>query len=190
MENLLIDALTWLLKLMSFRSKKEKQKLQRAIEYIDDSLKHLKCLINHETSNESDMEYSHAHLKTAHFNIFPILGKVLTGQDCNIIRQSLMSGRIYYHAVKYGKVSDEDIKRDYEERFYLIANNIYNSNTFRHNSNEKVLRELVKDNRVVSGDERKVVLDEIKATCLEDISRIETLRDKYKSQQVLILSPD
>lgn len=186
----LVELVTWLLKLISFRSKKEKQKLQRAIEYIDDALKHLKCIVNHEASNESEVEYSHKHLRNAHFNIFPVLGKVLTGQDCNIIRQSLMSGRIYYHAVKYGKVSEEDIKRDYEERFYLIANNIYDNRTFRYNSNEKVLKELVKDGRVVSGDERKQVLNEIKATCLEDISRIETLRDRYKSQQVLILAPD
>src|SRR5699024_7729462 len=147
-------------------------------------LEHLRVLITPESHAESEIEYSRKFLQRAYQEVPEILDNIATAKEGDIIRKSLMAGRVYYHAVRYGKVEDDHIKSDYEDRFNTYIEHIYPSDDFRQNSNEKVVKELVRDGKVIPKEERSTVLNYIEQVCREDIARIESLRERIKSRQI------
>src|SRR5699024_537956 len=101
-------AILWLLslflKLFPLVLKQQREKNQRVIEYIDKCLEHLRVLITPESHAESEIEYSRKFLQRAYQEVPEILDNIATAKEGDIIRKSLMAGRVYYHAVRYGKV--------------------------------------------------------------------------------------
>jgi hypothetical protein len=158
------------------------------VEYIDKCLEHLSILFHYEKHTEEEHEYARVFLQQAHREVFKILDGVATGKECDIIKKSLMAGRIYYHAVKYGAVNDEQIKVDYRDRLCAYVDQIYTQKEFRQNSNEPVLKELVENGAVISAEDRIDKLSKIKTVCREDIVRIEILRDMLKTRQVFYVT--
>ncbi len=176
----------WLLQLVGIRTSQQKEVIERVIEYINNCLNHLERIMFFEKYSEDEIEYSRRFLQSAYHEIFEHLNGVASAKQCDIIRKSLMGGRIYYHAIKYGKVTEEQIKADYEDRLYAYKNDVYSQREFRQSSNEPVLTELVKNGTVISDDDRDYQLGKIITVCREDIERIESLREKLKTRKVLI----
>jgi len=157
-------------------------------------LEHLKVIMNYDAQNQHEIEYSRSFLQVAYHEIHSHLDGVASAKECDVIRKSLMGGRIYYHAARYGKVTDNEIKSDYEDRYYAYNNHIYdlekmpNSEMplFRLNSNEPLFRYLIKDGKVIPKESREYELNKMKTVCREDIQRIEWLREALKTKKVKI----
>ena len=174
-------------KILCILSKREKEKKSRVIEYIDKCLEHLKVILFYEKHTEQEIEYSRKFLQGAYQNIYLALDGVASPREADQIKKSLMAGRVYYHAVKYGSVNDDTIKADYTDRLHAYVTNMYKQDEFRQNSNEVVLKELIVDGKTISREEREYKLSKIKSVCEEDIARIETLREVLKTRVVFYL---
>lgn len=174
-----------ILRLFGIRAYREKEKVQRVIEYIDTCVHHLKVVMQFDDHNESETDYSRVFLQKAYHEVPKHLDGVATAKESDIIRKSLMGGRVYYHAARYGEVSDDQIKADYEDRFYAYVNHIYDGTDFRQNSNEPILSHLVKDGKVIPKEKREHELQQLRCVCREDIQRIESLREQLKTRRVL-----
>ncbi len=188
MEALIEKLIRWLLKLLHLRARREKEKSQRVIEYIDQCLMHMRTVMHQNGLHDSEVEYAHTWLKQAHFDLPNIVKNLATPKECDILRQSLISARVFYHAVRYGKVDEERIKNDYEERFTRYVCQVYDQNSFRKNSNETILRDLVRDGEVIQESERKRILENLMTVCMEDIARIDSLKEQLKTRQVYVVT--
>ena len=184
---LLERLVTGLIKLLSAIGNHQRQKSKRAIEYIDTCLEHMKVILDDDEYRKSEIEYSHSWLKGAHLDIFSAVGNLVTPKECDLIRQSLMSARIFFHVSRYGKVSEIAIRHDYQERLARYETGCHDQKDFRQNSNEKVLAAIVKDGHVVSLGERAYMLEKLKTVCVEDVARIDALRETLKTRQVFII---
>lgn len=190
MEALIVKLIGWLLNLLDLHARREKEKSRRVVEYIDLCLTHMHTVMHQDGSRSHEVEYAHAWLKQAHLDLLNVVENLLTAKECDILRQSLMSGRIFYHAVRYGKIDDDKIQQDYEERFTRYVCRVYDQDSFRQSSNEVVLRDLVRDGRVIGAAERKEVLEQIEMVCMEDIARIDSLKEQIKTRQVYLVTSE
>ena len=177
----------YLLKFLSLSSKRARAKNQRIIDYLDECTKHFTIIISHEKYSQVELEVSHKWLKHAHLDLLRNLGNLLTAQELDILRQSLMSGRIYYHAVRYSKVSDDQILDDYKGRLQRYIENVYDQREFRHNSNERILKDLVKYGKPIPEKEREYILSKVKTVCIEDLARIYAFKERLKTRHIYII---
>jgi hypothetical protein len=138
----------------------------------------IKC--NGQISDEFEM--AHKNIKSIHRTIVYDLKNSMGLQDCDLVRKSLISGRILYWAIKFNKMDDEEIKTIYMERFDEYMNPSYTQEQFRQNSNEPVLVKLVRDGMVISAAEKKSVIDQIKSVCMEDMARIGEISRRIESE--------
>ncbi|WP_211165482.1 hypothetical protein [Pseudoalteromonas arctica] len=111
------------------------------------------------------------------------LNCIATPVECDIIKNSIASARIYYHAVKEGKVVNENLSIDYDSRYQLYVNHIYDQNSFRQSSYETFLRQLVKDKREIDKGYVQMELQKIKEVCQEDVARIMSLKEQLKTRK-------
>ncbi len=175
----------WIVKLLGFRTAQEKERVQRVIDYIDTCLEHMRKIMGYEEHPEAVVEQSRSFLQGAHHELPIHLNKVATAVECDIIRKSIMSARIYYHALKDGEVNDEQIKRDYQERYYAYVSNLYDQDDYRQNSYERFLNDLVNygvkmDKEWLDHDRQK-----IRQVCQEDVSRIMLLQEQLKTRRIM-----
>ena len=148
------------LQAFGMRSAKQKEKTQRVIDYIDTCLEHMENIMGYKKDvNEASVEQSRKFLQSAYHEMAFQLNGVATPVECDIIKNSIASARIYFHAVKEGKAVNEDLTIDYESRYQLYINHIYDQKEFRQNSYETFLRQLVKDKREIRSEERRVGKD-------------------------------
>ena len=166
----------------------EKNKQKRVIEYLEECIAKFHTIMDHEIRNRNEVEYAHQWLKRAHQDIYNQVENIVTPKECDIIRQSLMSARVYYRANMYGCVGDgAAIQKDYTERLSKYTHHVYEQKEMRENSNEIVLVELVRDGRALGQDERKDKLARIKTVCMEDMTRIESIKEVAKSRLVFMI---
>lgn len=173
-----IDVISWLLKLLDIRTRREKTQNQRIIEYIDQCLSHMRTVMHQDESKMYEIEYAHKWLQLAHLDLLNVVENLAAPEECDILRQSLMSARVLHHAIRYGKVDDGSIQKDYRERFTRYTRQLYDQNSFRQNSNEVVLQELIQDGKVIHVSKRQCILDQIREVCMEDIARIDSLKER------------
>ena len=167
------------LQIVGIRTAKQKEKTQRVIDYIDTCLEHMENIMGYKKDiNEASVEQSRKFLQQAYRELPLQLDGVASTVECDVIKNSIASARIYYHAVKEGKVLDSSLENDYESRFQLYVNNVYDQQLYRQNSYETFLRQLVKDKREIDKAYVSMELQHIKEVCQEDVARIMSLREK------------
>ena len=176
-----------ILQLLAILQKGQEAEAQRVIEYIDACLSHLKTILFMEKHSQEEVEYSRKYLQKAHQQIFGQLDGIASAKESDIIRKSLMSGRVFYHAAKYSFEVDEQTRSDYNDRYYGLMHEAYGQDEFRLNSNEVLLKQLARDGEQLERDELQDRLVKIKEVCKEDILRIETLREEIKSRVVFVV---
>ncbi len=165
------------LQLMGIRTAKQKEKIQRVVDYIDTCLDHMENIMGYKKDeNEASVEQSRKFLQQAYRELPIQLDGVASTIECDIIKNSIASARVYYHAVKEGKVLDSCLESDYESRFQLYVNHVYDQQLFRQNSYETFLRQLVKDKCEIDKAYVSMELQKIKEVCQEDVARIMSLR--------------
>lgn len=171
----------------NIRSSKNKDKIQRVVDYIDTCLDHMNNVMSYEKGiNESAVDQSRKFLQSAYHEMALQLDGVASPVECDIIKNSIASARIYYHAVKEGQiVDDENLSIDYESRYQLYRQNTYGQTTYRQNSYETFLKQLVKDKREIDKNYVKIELEKIKEVCREDVGRIMSLKEKLKTKKVI-----
>ena len=172
----------WIIKLLTFMSVSRKAKLNRVVDFIDKCVEHMKTILYQNNEDVEQVEFSRKWLQQAHQDIFDIVGSLVNASECDILRNSIVSARVFHHAVQYGKVDDERIKFDYSERFVRYTNGSYDQQRFRQNSNEVVLKKLVFDGLVINEEIRKHVLENLKDVCEEDVARVSILKEKIKTR--------
>ncbi|OEF50749.1 hypothetical protein A1OW_24300 [Enterovibrio norvegicus] len=133
--------------------------------------------------NEASVEQSRKFLQQAYRELPLQLDGVASTVECDVIKNSIASARIYYHAVKKGKVLDSILENDYESRFQLYVNHVYDQQLYRQNSYETFLRQLVKDKREIDEAYVSMELQKIKEVCQEDVARIMSLREQLKTRK-------
>jgi len=174
-----------ILQIFGIKSAKQKEKTQRVIDYIDTCLEHMNTIMGYQKDvNESSVEQSRKFLQNAHHEINLHLNNVATAIECDIIKNSIASARIYFHAVKEGKVIDDALITDYESRYHLLSKDVYGQRNFRQNSYEAFLRQLVIGERVIDKDYVQMELQKIKEVCQEDVARISSLKEELKTRKV------
>lgn len=178
--------LSLLLQAMGIRSAKQKEKTQRVIDYIDTILDHMGNVMGYKKDiNEASIEQSRKFLQNSFIELPLQLDGVASTIECDIIKNSIASARIYYHAVKEGKVLDSCLEHDYESRLQLYVSQVYDQQMYRQNSYETFLRQLVKDKREIDKDYLSMELQKIKEVCQEDIARIMSLKEKLRTRKAL-----
>lgn len=145
-------------------------------------------IMEQDGKKSSEIEYAHTWLKQAYLDLFNTIGNLASPKECDIIRQSIVSARVLYHAIRYGKVEDESTQKDYEERLIRYTKQVYDQVEFRPNSNELFLRELAKDGKSIQESDRTRILNHIKEVCMEDIARIDSLKEVIKTRRVYVVS--
>ncbi|WP_254623324.1 hypothetical protein [Vibrio cholerae] len=172
------------LQLVGIRTAKQKEKTQRVVEYIDTCLEHMENIMGYKKdTNEASVEQSRKFLQQAYRELPLQLDGVASTVECDVIKNSIASARIYYHAVKEGKVLDSSLENDYESRFQLYANHVYDQQLFRQSSYETFLRQLVKDKREIDKAYVSMELQKIKEVCQEDVARIMSLKERLKTRK-------
>lgn len=183
---MMIKILDFGLKLIGLHSSRQKEKIQRVIEYIDTCLEHMENVMGYKKdTNEVSVEQSRKFLQVSYHEISLHLNGVATPIECDIIKNSIASARIYYHAVKEGKVIDNELETDYESRNYLYRNNVYDQKTYRESSYEAFLSKLVKGKCEIDTKHAQMELQKIKEVCREDVARISSLKEKLKTRKVV-----
>lgn len=173
------------LQMVGMRTAKQKEKTQRVVDYIDTCLEHMENIMGYKKDiNEASIEQSRKFLQQAYRELPLHLDGVASTIECDIIKNSIASARIYYHAVKEGKVLDSSLESEYESRFQLYINNVYDQQLFRQNSYETFLRQLVKDKREIDKAYVSMELQQIKEVCQEDVARIMALREQLKTRKI------
>lgn len=188
METVFGKIINWILKLLNMFARHEKAKTQRVIEYIDQCLIHMRTVMHQNGLKLSEVDYAHKWLKQAHLDLLNVVESMVAPKECDILRQSLLSARVLYHAERYGKVDEKQIRNDYEERHTRYVCNVYDQTSFRQSSYEVVLCNLVRDGNVIQESERSLVLDKLKEVCMEDIARIDSLKEQFKTRQVHVIT--
>ncbi|MEZ8080959.1 hypothetical protein [Enterovibrio norvegicus] len=172
------------LQLVGKRTAKQKEKTQRVVDYIDTCLEHMENIMGYKKDiNEASVEQSRKFLQQAYRELPLQLDGVASTVECDVIKNSIASARIYYHAVKEGKVLDSILENDYESRFQLYVNHVYDQQLYRQNSYETFLRQLVKDKREIDEAYVSMELQKIKEVCQEDVARIMSLREQLKTRK-------
>lgn len=172
------------LQLFGIKTARQKEKTQRVIEYIDTCLEHMENIMGYKKDvNESSVDQSRKFLQQAYLELPLQLDGVATTVECDIIKNSIASARIYYHAAKEGRVIDISLESDYESRFQLYQNNIYDQKVFRQNSYEAFIKQLVKDKRKIDKNYVRMELQYIEEVCQEDVARIMALRERLKTRK-------
>lgn len=177
--------MNWIIKLLGMRTSQEKERVQRVIDYIDTCLDHMNKIMGYEEHAQPVVEQSRMFLQGAHHELPKHLDKVATAKECDIIKKSLMSARIYYHALQDGAIRDKQIKNDYQERYYAYKNNIYDQKEYRQSSYEAFLKQLVNDGREMDSAYMNHERQKIREVCQEDVSRIMLLKERLKTRRVL-----
>ncbi len=172
-----------LYKFLGLQSSKEKEILQRVIEYIETCVEHMENIMGMNSSNQTQVEYSRKFLQGAYQEMPIHLNELAKPVECDIIKKSLMSARIYYHAVKEGEVRDEDLKIDYQERLSTYRNNVYDQKMFRQNSYEQFLYDMVMHGRKIDKNNPNYSLQKILEVCREDVAKINLLKERLKSRK-------
>jgi len=173
------------LQVFGIRSAKQKEKTQRVIDYIDTCLEHMENIMGYKKDiNEASIEQSRKFLQTSYHEMALQLNGVATTIECDIIKNSIASARIYYHAVKEGKVIDDDLSIDYESRYQLYKNNTYDQQRFRQSSYETLIWKLIKDKRKINKEYVERELQMIIEVCQEDFARIMSLKEQLKTRKV------
>lgn len=122
----MIKELGLLLQIFGYRSAKQKEKTQRVIEYIDTCLAHMGNIMGYQKDiNEASVEQSRKFLQNASHEMALQLDCLATPVECDIIKNSIASARIYYHAVKEGKIVNTDVTIDYESRYQLYILTVF-----------------------------------------------------------------
>ncbi|CAH0540318.1 hypothetical protein [Vibrio marisflavi] len=171
-------------KVVGLRTAKQKEKTQRVVDYIDTCLEHMQKIMGYSNDPSSaSIEQSRKFLQQAYLELPIQLDGVASTIECDIIKNSIASARIYYHAVKEGKVLDSCLESDYESRFQLYTKHIYDQQMFRQNSYEAFLKQLVKDKREIDKQYIDHELQKIMEVCQEDIARIMILRETLKTRK-------
>jgi len=178
--------INWVIKLFGLRTAQEKEKVQRVIDYIDTCMEHMHTIMGYSEHSKEVVEQSRKFLQGVHHEIAIHLDGVATTVECDIIKKSLMSARVYFHAMKDGEIRDEQIKNDYQERLYAYNNNIYSQDDYRQNSYETFLRYLVNDGRCIDSNDIHYDLQKIREVCQEDVSRIQLLKERLKTRKVIV----
>lgn len=182
----MIKELGLLLQIFGYRSAKQKEKTQRVIEYIDTCVAHMENIMGYKKDiNEASVEQSRKFLQNAFHEMALQLDCLATPVECDIIKNSIASARIYYHAVKEGKIVNADVAIDYESRYQLYINHIYDQKKFRQSSYEAFLRQLVKDKLEIDKDYVQMELQKIQEVCQEDVARIMSLKEKLKTRKAV-----
>ncbi|MCS0433590.1 hypothetical protein [Vibrio diabolicus] len=172
------------LQIVGIRTAKQKEKTQRVVDYIDTCLEHMENIMGYKKDiNEASVEQSRKFLQQAYRELPLQLDGVASTVECDVIKNSIASARIYYHAVKEGKVLDSSLENDYESRFQLYVNNVYDQQLYRQNSYETFLRQLVKDKREIDKAYVSMELQKIKEVCQEDVARIMSSREQLKTRK-------
>ncbi|WP_281188586.1 hypothetical protein [Vibrio harveyi] len=172
------------LQIVGIRTAKQKEKTQRVVDYIDTCLEHMENIMGYKKDiNEASVEQSRKFLQQAYRELPLQLEGVASTVECDVIKNSIASARIYYHAVKEGKVLDSSLENDYESRYQLYVNHVYDQQLYRQNSYETFLRQLVKDKREIDKAYVSMELDKIKEVCQEDVARIMSLREQLKTRK-------
>lgn len=172
------------LQIVGIRTAKQKEKTQRVVEYIDTCLEHMENIMGYKKDiNEASVEQSRKFLQEAYRELPLQLDGVASTVECDVIKNSIASARIYYHAVKEGKVLDSSLENDYESRFQLYVNHVYDQQLYRQNSYETFLRQLVKDKREIDKAYVSMELQKIKEVCQEDVARIMSLKEQLKTRK-------
>lgn len=180
-----MNALKVIQSLIQYRKSKLSNKTQRVIEYIDMCLSHMDKIMGYQKDvNDAEIDQSRKFLKGAYHEMALQLDGVATTVECDIIRNSIVSARIYYHAVKEGKVVDQDLIYDYESRYYIYINNTYDQKEFRQNSYEAFVKQLIKDGREIDKNYIQMELQKILEVCQEDVARISLLKERLKTRKV------
>ena len=178
--------INWVIKILGFKVAQEKEKVQRVIDYIDTCMEHMHTIMGYANYSENVVEQSRKFLQGAHQDIAIHLDKVATTKECDIIKKSLMSARVYFHAIKDGEVRDEQIKNDYQERYFAYTNNTYSQDEYRQNSYEKFLKYLVNDGEHIDPKDMNYELQRIREVCQEDVARIQFLKERLKTRKVIV----
>lgn len=174
------------LNLIGLRTAKQKEKIQRVVDYIDNCLQHMDNIMGYKKDvNEASVEQSRKFLQQAYLELPFQLNGVASTIECDVIKNSIASARIYYHAVKEGKVLDSCLENDYESRYQLYVNQVYDQQLFRQSSYETFLRQLVKDKREIDRDYVTMELQKIKEVCQEDVARIMSLKEILKTRKAV-----
>lgn len=174
------------LQLIGIKAAKQKEKTQRVVDYIDTCLEHMENIMWYKKdANEASVEQSRKFLQQAYLELPLQLNGVASTVECDVIKNSIASARIYYHASTEGKVLDRSLESDYESRFQLYVNHVYDQQLFRQNSYETFLRQLVKDKREIDKAYVSMELQKIKEVCQEDVARIMSLREKLKTRKAV-----
>ena len=180
----MIKLISLALQAFGIRSAKQKEETQRVIDYIDTCLEHMENIMGYKKDvNEASVEQSRIFLQNAYHEMALQLNCIATPFECDIIKNSIASARIYYHAVKEGKVVNENLSIDYDSRYQLYVNHIYDQNSFRQSSYETFLRQLVKDKREIDKGYVQMELQKIKEVCQEDVARIMSLKEQLKTRK-------
>ena len=180
----MVKIFSLVLQIFGMRTAKQKEKTQRVIDYIDTILTHMENIMGYKKDvNEASVQQSRKFLQLAYLELPLQLNGVATTIECDVMKNSIASARIYYHAVKEGKVIDSCLEKDYESRFQLYTNHIYEQEFFRQNSYETFLRQLVKDKREIDKKYVSMELQKIQEVCQEDVARIMLLREKLRTRK-------
>ena len=172
------------LQIVGIRTAKQKEKTQRVVDYIDTCLEHMENIMGYKKDiNEASVEQSRKFLQQAYRELPLQLDGVASTVECDVIKNSIASARIYHHAVKEGKVLDSSLENDYESRYQLYVNHVYDQQLYRQNSYETFLRQLVKGKREIDKAYVSMELDKIKEVCQEDVARIMSLREQLKTRK-------
>lgn len=159
-----------------FIDKEEKQRIDAADSYVEYCISKFQIILKSKGDINDEVSYAHEELKVAYDELLVNVGDVFTASELDIIKMSLMSARVYYHALKFGSVSDKDVVKEYEYRFQKYIRNEYSQEDFRQNSYEVMLRRLVKDGIILDDSNRERKIFELRQVCLEDVARIECIR--------------
>ena len=178
----------FLLKILAKLDKEEINKHKRIIEYIDALTENFNVIINYDKHTKNELDFAHKKLKISYNDIMPTIGNILDAQTIERIKLSLMSGRVLYHVICYSKVTDEDTIQDYEDRFNIYTKHqYYSSDEFRQNSYEKFIKYIVKDGEIVEEKEKKTKLSNLREVCMEDIARINSIKEELKTKLIYIV---
>lgn len=172
------------LQIFGMRTAKQKEKTQRVVDYIDIILEHMGNIMGYKKDvNEASIQQSRKFLQQAYRELPLQLDGVASTIECDVIKNSIASARIYYHAVNEGKVLDSCLEKDYESRFQLYTNNVYDQQLFRQSSYETFLRQLVKDRREIDKNYVSMELQKIQEVCQEDVARIMSLKEQLRTRK-------
>lgn len=177
-----------LLQVLSKLDKEAINKHKRIIEYIDTLIESFNVIINYDKYTKNELDFAHKKLKISYHDIMPAIGDILDAQTIERIKLSLMSGRVLYHVICYSKVTDVDTIQDYEYRFNIYTKyQYYSSDEFRQNSYEKFIKHIVKDGEVIDEKEKKMKLSHLREVCMEDIARINSIKEEIKTKLIYIV---